>query len=105
MLRITFERVRDDKIARLRAWMHELSQRRDEVLETFANEGIRHEQVYLMEGKDGPVLVYAMEGDDFDRAREAFQTSTLSIDLEHKQVMSEVSGGRIDAELLWQCEV
>jgi hypothetical protein len=50
MMRVGFFEVRADQVEHLRAWMHELTQRRDEVLETFRAEGTRHECAYLLQG-------------------------------------------------------
>ena len=35
MMQVGFFKVRPDQVERLRGWMHELTQRRHEVLETF----------------------------------------------------------------------
>ena len=48
MMRLGFFKVRPDQVERLRAWMHELTQRRDEVLETFRAERTLHECAYLL---------------------------------------------------------
>jgi hypothetical protein len=81
--------------------MHELTQRRDEVVETFRAEGTRHESAYLLQGASGPVLVYVQQVDDPEQARRAFAASQLPIDLQHKQVMAEVREGRANVELLF----
>lgn len=62
----------------------------DEVLETFANEIVRHEVAYLLETSDGPVLVYAIEAEDLDHAARAVEENPLPIDFEHRRVMQEV---------------
>jgi Family of unknown function (DUF6176) len=105
MLRVVFSRVRDGQVDRLRAWMHELMSRSEEVGQTFAQEGVRHEVAYLLEAREGPVLVYAIELDDEDRARDAFEHSTLPIDLEHRRIMESALLGRGQAavELLYEC--
>jgi len=103
MVRLAFFRVREDKIERLRWWMDELAWRKDEVLETFEREGTRYEAVYLLPFKDGPVLLYAMDVDDDEQARQAFQASSLPIDDEHKQIMKEIVAGRAEVEQLWAC--
>jgi Family of unknown function (DUF6176) len=46
------------------------------------------------------LLIYVMECEDYDAAREAFARSRHPIDLEHKQVMSEVSGEPVPTEVL-----
>jgi hypothetical protein len=85
--------------------MAEVNRRPDEVRETFRQEGVNHEQAFLLEGKDGPILIYAIEMEDPVRARLAFQNSTLPIDREHAQVMAQVLAGRVDAELLYECRI
>jgi hypothetical protein len=102
VLRVTFRRVRPDQVDRLRAWMAELMRRQDEVLATFANEGVRHEQAFLLQTTDGPVLVYAAEADDFLRAAQAYAQSTLPIDLEHRQVLGEVLAGDAPVERVYE---
>jgi hypothetical protein len=101
MIRVVFARVRDDKVERLRAWLRELGERSDEVRETFAAEGVHHEQGYLLSVNGVPVLAYVMDVGDPERARQVFASSTLPIDLEHKQVMAEVLAGNVEAELLY----
>jgi hypothetical protein len=105
MLRISIRQVRADQVDRLRAWLAEVNQRQDEVRETYRQEGVHHEQAYLLEGKDGPVLIYAIEMDDPLQARLAFQNSQLPIDHEHAAVMREVLAGRVAAELLYECRL
>jgi len=90
MVRVRCFRVRPEKVGRLRDWMDELSRRRDEVLETFANETVRHEVGYLFETTDGPVLVYVVEAEDLKQAARAVEENPLPIDLEHRKVMQEV---------------
>jgi hypothetical protein len=101
MIEIAFFRVHHDQVERLRGWLRELTRRADETRATFAQEGVRHERAYLLHDSDGPVLVYASEADDPQRARQAYAASALPIDLEHKQVMRQVIASRIEAELLY----
>lgn len=101
MLQVAMRRVAEDEVDRLRQWMAELMRRRDEVIETFVNEGVRHEVAYLLATADGPVLLHVIEVDDPERASAAFRASSHPIDAEHKQVMSEALAGPYDAELLY----
>jgi hypothetical protein len=48
----------------------------------------------------GPVVVYAVEADDFDRVNAASASSPFPIDEEHRRVMDECLEGPADAELL-----
>ena len=100
MLRITFSRVRPDKVELLRAWMADLARREEEVLETFRQETVRHEVAYLLESGDGPVLVYAIEAADLAQAARAVETQPLPIDLEHRRVMREAFDGVVPTECL-----
>ena len=84
--------------------MAELNSRRAEVLETFAQEGVRHEQVYLVAGDDCPFLIYAIESADHERATSAYQQSRLAIDLEHRRLMNQVLGESVPVELLYECK-
>jgi hypothetical protein len=104
MLQLAIHKVKPGQEERLRAWLEELNRRRDEVLETFSQEAMRHEVAYLLDGAEGKVLIYAMEVGDPDRAREAYRASTLPIDLEHRQVMEEVLGDPADAERLYDVQ-
>jgi Family of unknown function (DUF6176) len=101
MIRVGFFNVRPDQVERLRAWMHELTQRRSEVLETFRAESTQQERAYLLQGASGPILVYAQQVDDPEQARQAFAASQLPIDLQHRQVMAEVREGHAEVELLF----
>lgn len=103
MLEVAFRRVKPEKAERLRGWLAEAERRADEVRETFRQETVRHEVAFLVEGADGPILVYAMEAEDFDRARGAFTSSTLAIDARHAEVMADVlEPGRAPAERLYE---
>ena len=75
-------RVREDKVSGLRRWMAELTDRRDEVLESFRAEGM-HEKAYLVEHNDGPLLIYVTDADDIDAAVEAYLASDLAVDRDH----------------------
>jgi hypothetical protein len=101
-LEVVFRRVKPDQVDRLRAWMREGERRADEVRETFRQETVRHEVAYLLEGKRGPVLVYAMEAEDLDRSAETFRSSSLPIDVQHRTVMRDVLEGPAEAEKLYE---
>lgn len=98
MLRVRFFRVRPERVERLRWWMSELVRRRDEVLETFVNETVRHEAAWLLDTSDGPLLAYAIEAEDLQRAQSAFEETPLPIDVEHRRVMAEVLGDALEAD-------
>ena len=103
MLRLAFRRIKPGKEERLRAWLSELMERQDEVRETFVRETVRHEQAFIIEGREGPLLIYAMEAEDHEKGQRAVRASTLAIDLEHKEVMEEVLGERLEVKPLYEC--
>ncbi len=76
-------RVREDKVSGLRRWIAELTDRRDEVLESLRAEGMHHEKAYLVEHNDGPLLIYVTDADDIDAAGEAYLASDLAVDRDH----------------------
>lgn len=89
-LRVRFFRVAPEKLDRLRWWMAEVARRRDEALETLANESVRHEAAWLLQTPDGPILVYAIEAEDLAQVDRAFRSSSFRIDHDHRRVMDEV---------------
>jgi hypothetical protein len=93
---VSFRRIKPEKETELRAWLAALSTRADEVRLTFVDETVRHEQAFILQTVDGPVLVYAVEAEDFERGRAAFAQSTHPIDKEHKRVMAECLGDRLE---------
>ena len=105
MLKVAIHRVKPEREQKLREWLGELMRRQEEVRDTFRKETIRHEQAYLLETSDGPILVYAMEAEDHEKARQAFQSSTLPLDLQHKRVMQDVLVSKVPAELLFDCSL
>ena len=79
----------------MRAWLAELNDRADEVRETFRDETVRAEQAFILEGPNGPMLIYAIEAADLERGATAFANSTHAIDAEHRAVMQECVGPSI----------
>ena len=103
MIKLGIRKVKPGEEEHLRNWMSQLESRRPEVLATFEQEGMRHEQVFLLNVAEGPILIYAMEAEDHSRASAAFAQSPLPIDIEHKRVMTQVLGGPVQYELLFEC--
>jgi hypothetical protein len=100
MLAVSFRRVRPDQVDRLRAWMREVNRRADEARETFAQETVEREMVFLIDGRDGPILVYVIEARDLEQMRRAVQERPFPIDIEHREVTSTVIEGPADVETL-----
>ena len=96
MIHLRFSHVHPDKVEELRAWFAEVDARADEARETFEREGVQHEQGYLLETSDGPVLVYAVECEDYEAAAEAFRTSKAPIDVQHREIMPKLLGPALD---------
>ena len=105
MLLVRAFRVHPDKINLLLGWGRELQRRRDEVMETFTNETVRHGLAFLLQSIEGPVLVHSMEAADLDKASRAVEEHPLPIDLEHRAVMREALAGRIDLEIVYDISV
>jgi hypothetical protein len=105
MLSVQLNKIRPGREAELRSWLAELTRRREEVVETFRHEGVRHEQAFILEAKEGPLLLYVMELEDPERAREVYRASQLPIDLEHRRVMADVLGGHVDLVPIHDCAV
>jgi hypothetical protein len=87
---VTKQRVKPEKVDRLRAWMDEIRNREAEAAETHDHEGMLSEAAFLERTDDGVFLVYVMEAEDFEEAVAAFRDSPYDIDEEHKAVMDEV---------------
>ena len=104
MIKLGIRRVKPEEVGRLREWMSQLDKRRDEVQATFRQEGVQHEQVYLLDVPGGPIMVDAMQAPDHDRAAKAFLESKLPIDAEHKAVLKQVLGEPVLQELLFDCQ-
>jgi hypothetical protein len=105
MLRVTIRRVKPEKEARLREWLSGLNARADEVRATFEAETVRAEKAYIIPTSDGPVLVYAMEAEDFDVGAQAYATSKHPIDHEHRAVMQECLGESVGSRPLYDVAI
>jgi hypothetical protein len=101
MLRVAIRSVNPGRADQLREWLAEVNgPRRAEAVATLVNEGCTHEQAFLIEGVDGPVVVYVMEVDHIDASEESARSSWHPIDADHKRVMEQALGDPIASELL-----
>jgi pyridoxine/pyridoxamine 5'-phosphate oxidase len=101
MIQLVVRKVKLEHVDLFRNWMGELNgPRRDEALATLADEGCTHERVLLIEGADGPVVVYAMEVESVEQASNAAENSIHPIDVEHRAVLDVAIGERVEYELL-----
>ena len=106
MLRVAIRKVRTDQVASLREWLLQANgPRREEALATLMDEGCRHEQAYLMDGAEGPVIVYVMEVGEVERSERAAEASSHPIDTDHRRVMALALGDPVRAELLLDLRV
>jgi Family of unknown function (DUF6176) len=101
MLRVAIHHVRPAHVDDLREWLQTVNgPRRDEALATLVDETCTHEQAFLIEGKEGPVVVYVMEVADVERSRRAPERSSHPIDVDHRRVMQLALGDAVPSELL-----
>jgi uncharacterized protein DUF6176 len=83
-------------LPRVREWAAELNARRDEVLATLRDEGVRIESVFL----EDETLVYFLKADSVDQARDVYARSTHAIDAYHQRFKDETFAEQIELELL-----
>jgi|SRR5688500_7189917 hypothetical protein len=100
MLQVSYTRIREDAIPRVRDWLGSLRSREAELRELARAQTISDELAHLISGEDGPVLVYAIVVDDLGAAREAIQKGSLPIAREWRALMSECSAGHPAHEVL-----
>ena len=105
MLKVSLRRIKPGHENRLKQWFKEMMGRQDEVRETFRQETVRHEIAYILEDAEGLILVYAVEVEDYEKGRQAFQESRLPIDIEHKAIMAESLGERLRIEPIYECAI
>jgi hypothetical protein len=101
VLNTTFVRIQEEGLPRLRAWLEGLHARRDELRASYAAEGTRHEQFFLIRDQEGPVLVLVSELHDTARGNASFLRSHQELDLEFKRLIQEIAAEEVPAELLF----
>jgi hypothetical protein len=101
MLQTTFARIDEEDVPRLRSWLSLLSSRRDELRESYQQQGTRHELFFLVRIRRLPILLLIAEVDDTERATRSFLQSELPIDVEFKALFHEISPGEAEVELLY----
>lgn len=88
MIDLSVHRVRPGHEQQLRDWFAALQgPRRAEAELTLREEGIDHETAVLVDGRDGLLLVYAMQSDDFGHAKRVADASTHAVDADHRAVL------------------
>lgn len=101
MLNAVFARVEEDDLPRLRAWLGSLSERQDELRESYRRQGTRHELFFLVRTAQAPLLVLISEVRDLEQATTSFLRSNLPLDLEFKSLVQEISRFELGVELLY----
>lgn len=101
MIHLIVRRLKPEMRESVEQWMAEVGgPLRSDALETLRAEGVTHETAVILETTDGPVIVYAMETDDIDRARAVGAASTHPIDQRHHEVMRAADGGPVPHHLV-----
>ncbi len=101
MLRVTFVRVAEENVARLRAWLDLLTRRRTELEESYRRQQTRHELFYLVESGLDPVLAIVTESADLEAGAKEFLGSDLAIDVAFKELIQEIGVEEPVAELIF----
>lgn len=89
-------RLKEGSLERVREWAKELNARREEVVATLRDEGVRIESVFL----DGDSLIYYMRAESIEQAREVYAHSTHAIDAYHQRFKDETFEQQTPLELL-----
>ena len=93
MIHLSVRKVEPEHLHELREWIEQLDgPRREEALATLDAEGCSHEVAVLVDGVDGPLIIYVMEVESLERSREAADNSPHPIDREHRAVMERSIG-------------
>ena len=99
MIHLAVRRVNPELLEIFRKWMAQLNgPRHDEALATLVDEGCSHELVGLIEGPDGPLVIYAMEVESIEKSSEAAHYSAHQIDKDHRAVIDRAIGERLSLE-------
>ena len=83
------QKIKEDKIEKLRGWMKDVANREEEAVETLKDEGVFTETAFIEETDQGAFLVTYMEVDELEQVWETFEDSDHEIDKEFKRVMNE----------------
>ncbi|GGX62633.1 DUF6176 family protein [Saccharospirillum salsuginis] len=81
--------VKPEKTETLLAWIGNLKDRKDEVLEALSSEGINDEAVFVSQEGDRHFLYLYSRSEDLEAAAMAFQQSNLAVDVEFKSILAE----------------
>lgn len=101
LIHMTFVRVAEPQVPRLRSWLEALGARRDELAESYRRQHTRQEHFYLLGGKDARILVIASETADLRAGAVEFLNSELAIDVEFKKLIQDIGVIAPDVELVY----
>ncbi len=84
-IRCSSRKIKEGCLEEVKAYYQSaMKERREAVLETFANEGMLIECGFIKEENGSHYLILFYRAHDIDKAIEAFRNSTLEEDLSHK---------------------
>jgi hypothetical protein len=78
-------KLKPGSLERVKQWVNELNQRKDEVIQTLQAEGVLIEAAFLDSTEQGDYLIYFIKVENYERAHEVFKHSTFAIDAYHKE--------------------
>lgn len=84
----------------VKEWSKTLNERKDEVLETLKQEGIKVESAFLTAIEDKDYLIYYVRAENVHHAIQTTQTSSLNIDIYHKKFKKNTWNKHIETQLL-----
>ena len=101
MLKVTFVRLPEEGVEKLKDWLGSLDARREELAASYRRQHTRQELFYLMEGQRGPVLVIVSDSANLEEGAREFLNSEHAIDREFKQLIQEAGTIDPDVELVY----
>ena len=93
-------RLREGALPLVEAWAQTLRERREEVLETLAREGVTVESAFLERAADGDFLVYYMRARSLEEARRVGRELDLPIQAYHRGFKENAWGERTELRCL-----
>jgi hypothetical protein len=85
----TFSKIKPGCLENVRNWLSTLKTRKEEVLESFRQEGVILESAFIREENNQHFLVYYMFAKDVEVAMSIFRESKLDIDHFHQKCWKE----------------
>jgi hypothetical protein len=76
-------KIKEGMLNEVRQWFQTLNNRKEELLEAFASEGVELESVFLENTAEGDFLIYYMRQDDIEKVYETLARLQLPVRLFH----------------------